>query len=447
MIERLAAIVAIPVKDEAERIVACLDALASQRDKRGRPLRAETFGVVLVLNNCTDGTVNVVRSVQHRLPYCLWIIDRELPKAMAHAGWARKLAMDAAADLLTAADASPPRLILTTDADGCVGPRWIAANLAAVATGADLVAGFVRADRVDHAQLPIEVIRRGRLESRYEWLLAELQARLDPEVHDPWPRHRIASGASLGVTLAAYRRVGGLSPIATGEDRALAEQLTLIDGRIRHCLAAQVVVSCRLDGRAVGGMAATIRQRALDPELACDPALEPAARLVRRARWRAELRRRHREGRLQPYEAWATMLQLGEAEAGRAVAMRQFGATWAAIEHASPTLAYQPLAPRQLPGQIVVADSVLDGLRGGCRLPMPLQHVDPIEFGPVLAHDLGGRGRGGDEVLRRRIAGQGIVGLARPMHQHDVAAGRDSPCDKGGHELEVAHAPIIDHLG
>ena len=93
------------------------------------------------------------------------------------------------------------------------------------AAGADLVAGFVRADRAEHAQLPIEIIRRGRLESRYEWLLAELLARLDPEAHDPWPRHRIASGASLGVTLAAYRRVGGLPPIATGEDRALAEQL------------------------------------------------------------------------------------------------------------------------------------------------------------------------------------------------------------------------------
>ena len=61
---------------------------------------------------------------------------------------------------------------------------------------------------------------------RYDWLLAELLARIDLEMHDPWPRHRIASGASLAVTLAAYRRIGGLPPIPTGEDRALAEKIT-----------------------------------------------------------------------------------------------------------------------------------------------------------------------------------------------------------------------------
>ena len=306
VIGHLSAVVAIPVKDEAERIVACLDALAAQRDGCNRPIPPQTYGVVLVLNNCTDTTADVVRGVRSRLPYRLWVIERELPAAMAHVGWARKLAMDAAADLLTASDAPQPRMILTTDADGRVGSRWIGANLTAGAAGADLVAGFMRADRVEHAQLPLEIIRRGRLEDRYDWLLTELLARIDPEMHDPWPRHRIASGASLGVTLAAYRRIGGLPPIAPGEDRALAEMITLVDGRIRHCLTAQVAVSCRLDGRTEGGMAEAIRQRALEPELACDAALEPAARLVHRARWRAELRRRHRDGRLLPYEGWAT---------------------------------------------------------------------------------------------------------------------------------------------
>ena len=99
MIAPLTAIVAIPVKDEAERIVACLDALAAQRDDQNRLLPPETYGVMLVLNNCSDGTAGVVRQVQERLPYCLWIIERDLPPHMANAGWARKLAMDAAADI------------------------------------------------------------------------------------------------------------------------------------------------------------------------------------------------------------------------------------------------------------------------------------------------------------------------------------------------------------
>jgi hypothetical protein len=339
-----------------------------------------------------------------------------------------------------------PGLILTTDADGQVGRRWIAANLASVRAGADLVAGFVRADRIEHAQLPVEVVRRGRLESRYEWLLAELQTWLDAEAHDPWPRHRMASGASLAVTLAAYRRVGGLPPIATGEDRALAEQLTLVDGRIRHSLDAQVVVSCRLNGRAQGGMAATIRQRALDPELACDPALEPAARLVCRARWRAELRRLHGEGRLLPSAGWATMLQLSPVAAAEAIALEHFGAVWAAIERASPTLAYRPLAPRQLPGQIVLAERLLRELRRGL-LPEPPQHIKAVEFGPALMHDLRGLRHGGDESLRRLVAGQGVVRFAGPVHQDDVAAGLDSAFGKTGHEHEVPNVPVIRDLG
>ena len=446
MIAHLTAIVAIPVKDEAERIVACLDALAAQRDDRDQPVHPSTYGVVLMLNNCTDGTAGVVRQVQERLPYRLWILERKLPPHMANAGWARKLAMDAAADLLETHEAAPPRMILTTDADSRAGPRWITANLKAAAAGADLVAGFMRADRAEHAQLPVEMIRRGRLEDRYDWLLTELVARLDPEEHDPWPRHRIASGASLGVTLAAYRRIGGLPAIATGEDRALAEQITLIDGRIRHCLKAQVVVSCRLDGRAAGGMAETIRQRALEPELACDPALEPAARLAHRARWRAELRRRHRDGRLLPCEPWAMGLQLDRATAASAAVMQHFGAAWAAIEQASPTLAYHPLTPRQLPSQIAVAESLLAGLRDGHPLSAPLQHVDAIELGPILKHDPRER-RGGDEVLRRVVAAERIVSLAGPVHQDDVALRRHRPLDEGGYEPEVARAPIVEHLG
>ena len=389
MLDRLAAVVAIPVRDEAERIPACLEALATQRDGCDQPLRADTFGVVLMLNNCTDDTADIVRRMLDRLPFRVWVVERQLPAIMAHAGGARKLAMEAAADLLRGGDAAQSRVIMTTDADGRVGTRWISANLAAIAAGADLVAGFVRADRAEHARLPIAVIQRGQLESRYEWLLAELLARMDPQAHDPWPRHRIASGASLALTLAAYRRVGGLAPIATGEDRALANSINLIGGRTRHSLAAQVVVSCRLDGRAAGGMAATIRQRALMPNLACDPALEPAANLLRRGRWRAALRRQHQQGVLRADKRWAALLQLSQSELTGAMAMSQFGTAWAAIEKASPILAYHPLSPCDLPGQIVLAERLVMQLRASRPLPEPSQYIEPIELGPNLLHGFG----------------------------------------------------------
>ncbi|MFZ1431667.1 MAG: glycosyltransferase [Geminicoccaceae bacterium] len=445
MNERFAAVVAIPVRDEAERIGVCLDALAAQRDDDGRSLQPGSFEVVLLLNNCTDDTARAVQRLRARLPFRLSVIERELPAAMAHAGWARKLAMDAAAELV--ADSGRPGVILTTDADGRVGRRWLAANLAAVAGGADLVAGYVRADRAEHAQLPASILRRGRLESRYEWLLAELQARLDFEPHDPWPRHRIASGASLAVTHAAYRQAGGLSPIPTGEDRALAEQVTNSGGRVRHSLAAQVAVSCRLDGRAAGGMAATIRQRALIPELACDPALEPALELRQRALWRGALRRLHRQVLAQPLERWAALLHLSPAAVGRAMGLEHFGAAWAVLEQASPILAYRPLSPRELPGQIAVAEWLLADLRGRYLLPDTLQHVDAIELGPVLVHDPRARRRGVDEQLRSLVAGERVVGFPGPMHQHYVTAGLDGLHGEGGHALEVDDAPVVDDLG
>lgn len=371
MDERLRAVVAIPVRDEAERIETCLLALAAQRDARGLPLPQDACGIVLLLNNCTDGTAAVVRRLQEHLPYRLWTLERRLADGMAHAGWARKLAMDAAADLLADRGVGRSGVILTTDADGRVGGRWLAANLGAIVAGADLVAGLVRAERAEHARLPDAVIRRGRMESRYEWLLAELQARLDPQPHDPWPCHRIASGASLAVTLATYRDVGGLPPDPVGEDRAFAARIARRDGRVRHSLAAQVAVSCRLDGRAVGGMAATIRERALRPEIACDPALEPVANLIRRARWRVLLRRWHRQRPRTLALGRVAELALSRSALAAALAHEHFGEAWAAIERASPALAFHPLRPRELPDQIELAEGLLAGLRGQPRRAAP----------------------------------------------------------------------------
>jgi len=41
-------------------------------------------------------------------------------------------------------------------------------------------------------------------------LLAELEGWLDPDPADPLPRHHQHFGASLAVTVDAYRRAGGL---------------------------------------------------------------------------------------------------------------------------------------------------------------------------------------------------------------------------------------------
>ncbi len=443
MREHPATIIAIPVKNEAERIAGCLAALAAQRDPGADE---PAFGVLLVLNNCTDATGTVVRGMQATLPYPVWLIERELAPDQAHAGYARKIAMDAAAEIVASSNSPRPRVILTSDADGRVGRRWLEANLAAIGDGADLVAGFVRADPAEHALFPPALIERGRLETRYEWLLAELLARLDPDADDPWPNHRIESGASLAITLEAYRRVGGVSAIPTGEDRALAASVRLAGGRVRHSLAAQVLVSCRLDGRCEAGMAATIKLRILAPDLACDGALEPADRLWQRGRLRAALRRRHRQGRLGLSPSWAAKLGLDESEAQIAAGSAQFNATWAALERASPVLAFRPLTPRQLPAQITAAEAMLRKLRSPRPYIRSAQDVDSIVLRTGLERDLRERAGGVDEALRRLVAAEGIVGATGPVNEDDVPARSHRLPSKLGHELEIAGAPVVGHL-
>jgi len=51
---RRGCVVAIPVKDEAERLPGCLRALAQQQDGFGRPLVRDSFGVLIFANNCSD---------------------------------------------------------------------------------------------------------------------------------------------------------------------------------------------------------------------------------------------------------------------------------------------------------------------------------------------------------------------------------------------------------
>lgn len=325
-------VVAIPVKDEEERIVPCLDALAGQSD-----VDLSDVGVVLLLNNCTDGTADQVRSIAHLLPFAVEMRMVSLPQPYANAGWARRLAMDAAA-----AWAKPDGLILTTDADTRAYDDWVAANRREIEGGHDAVAGYVMADPMELMELPPAILERGSLEWEYQQLAAELDARVDPEPHDAWPRHNQNCGASAAVTAAAYRAIGGLPPRPVGEDRALFEMLRRIDGKIRHSLEVQVVTSARTDGRASGGLADEIRLRT-DPDHPCDDALEVAMSVLRRAQWRHQLRADWQAGAAKAKAAaWAKTLRISEAEFQDALGRHPyFGAFWAEIEAASPRLEWR----------------------------------------------------------------------------------------------------------
>ena len=322
------AVVAIPVKNEAERIGLCLQALAAQEG-----VDFADLAIVLLLNNCRDDTALRIRELAPDLPFALEVRHAELGPDYANAGWARRLAMDAAADALR-----PDGVILTTDADSFVDASWVRVNLSELGRGVDAVAGFITAEPMELMELPPEILERGALEWEYQHLAAELEARADPEPHDAWPRHNQNCGASAALTLAAYRRIGGLPTRAVGEDRALFEALRRADLKIRHSLDAHVVTSARTDGRASGGLADAIRLRT-DPDHPCDELLEVAIMTLRRSLWRNTLRETWRSSRVEAQaDAWAHRLRIAVTDVRRAARAPTFGEFWSELEAASPRL-------------------------------------------------------------------------------------------------------------
>jgi GT2 family glycosyltransferase len=350
------AVVAIPVRNEEERIGACLGAIGAQAG-----LAPGALGIALLVNNTTDGTVAAIEAARTDLPHAVRVVVRDSPDA--NAGWARRGAMDAAAEWLE--ESGGRGAILTTDADSRVSPDWAARNIAALAGGADAVAGTISLDPADAARLSPALQARGRLEAEYHALLDELAALVDPDPQDPWPNHTTESGASLAVTLAAYRQVGGMPPIALGDDRAFMARLREHDLRIRHDPAIRVVTSGRLAGRAAGGVADTMRARQDDPDCLCDARLEPFDRALRRLRWRRRLRLLHGGGRLARNGRWPRLLGISSDQAEQLAARRRTGEVVAAAEEASAALRAAPLRPSELAGHIARARRYISERRGG----------------------------------------------------------------------------------
>lgn len=336
-------VVAIPARDEAERIEACLTAL----DKQIRRPDA----VVLMLNNCTDDSEPVARSIARKLRFRLDLVRCVLPPARANAGCARRMAMQIAAD-----QAGPDGILLTTDADSIAPPDWVSRNLVGLRNGADIVCGRAVIDPLEATSIPTRLHADDALECRLIALLDDLAWQLDPEPHDPPPRHTEASGASIAVSVRAYRRVGGIPAVPSGEDRAFVRTLWMMDARIRHDPWIRVSVSGRIIGRAEGGMAETIRRRMKQQDEYTDDQAEPARHALRRYSLRYRVRRLW-AGPPDTGLADDLAISRGALEAARLKPF--FGSAWATLEACSPVLARERVRFSDLPAQIAIAERLL----------------------------------------------------------------------------------------
>jgi glycosyltransferase involved in cell wall biosynthesis len=205
-------VVVVPAHDERDLLPACTAALREAARRVVLPVQ-----LVVVLDACTDGSADVLGSDVLAVH-----VDRRNVGA-ARAGGFSAVAL------------GERTWCATTDADSTVSPTWLLDQLTHAARGADVVAGTVRVS--DWAGHPVG------LRQRYGAGYTDADG------------HRHVHGANLGLTAAAYQRIGGFAPLAVHED------VDLVDRALRSgCTVAwtgDVVVhtSSRTAGRAPGGFA------------------------------------------------------------------------------------------------------------------------------------------------------------------------------------------------
>ena len=253
-------------------------------------------------------------------------------------------------------------MILTTDADAEVPENWIEANLRAIEQGADAVCGMAVIDPLEALLIPRHLHEDDAREVAYGRLLDEIASLVLPDLADPWPRHTEDSGASIAIRASVLRRVGGMPCLHSGEDRALIERLRSIDARVRHDPKISVVVSGRIEGRAQGGMADTMRRRIVKQDEFVDDRVEPAWSAFYRIRMKRQFSLLWREPIDVRLYRSARLLALAPNVLMEAVSTPYFGLAWSRIERVSSILSQRRVRFVDLPREMATARGIYSRL-------------------------------------------------------------------------------------
>ncbi|MBV8072043.1 MAG: glycosyltransferase family 2 protein [Acidobacteriaceae bacterium] len=259
--------VIVPACNEEELLPVALHSLAEQKLLNGTRFPHEAYETILLINNTTDHSREAALRVRGMYPsFQLHIVERWLNRSQAHIGYVRRLLMDEACQRLETVGAENA-LILSTDGDTRVAPNWIAHNREEIRCGAEAVAGRIGVSASEQGMLDAKTREFQRCDDLYRRLISWLEWRLDPEEHDPWPRHHQHFGASLAITPSAYKRAGKLPPRRYFEDIALYRQLMRNDVKLRHSNRVRVYTSARITGRAGAGLSRSLAawQRSSEP--------------------------------------------------------------------------------------------------------------------------------------------------------------------------------------
>ncbi|HEX7814304.1 hypothetical protein [Dyella sp.] len=350
---RPSAIVAIPVQDEGVDLGNILAALGAQCDLHGHALAPASVAVLLLFDGCSDARWERMETLRgSHMPS--WIaIDGDLPEASRHAGGARRAAL-----LKALALAAPETtLIATTNADSMVPAMWLARQIDWLARGCEVVMGMAQRPTFDDMDPALE--SQHRLEMVYARWLDRIDAMLDPIDHDPWPRHRTPSSASLGFKREALQAMLPLPAPAHAHEQALIQRCVTLDLKIRADANLQVH-NPSLAALHAGGMRSN---RPLP--------FEPLVHAVTRSILRGQLRARHRAGTLSA-ETLTGSFAMPTEHAHAALKMPTFGRLWHEVEHSSPLLQHTPLLPSHLPREIEAALAWFNACMAGSTGPSTL---------------------------------------------------------------------------
>lgn len=236
--------IAVPARNEADRLPTLVDALA--RQDVGPPIR-----IAVCINNSSDGSLSAVLAAATRAgeKIQLKVVEKDFDLAMAHAGSARRAAMDLAVEVLGAGQG----FIISTDADCRPPSDWISSNLRHACPDR-IIGGRIELDG-EEPDVP-NVIRSLRARFDQYWAgVRAIEDEVDPCAWDPPPRHGDHTGASLCLSVSLYQKAGGVPLIPTGEDRALVAAAIAAGGKLVHSVDVWTRASARQSGRAAAGMA------------------------------------------------------------------------------------------------------------------------------------------------------------------------------------------------
>lgn len=233
--------VAIPARDEEDRIEACLSSVLVAVQAARRAGLVARVRVAVAAHCCSDATAARARRILAHHPDVDAGVHEDV--AASTVGEVRHALIEAGTTSWS--ERRRRAWIFSTDADSIVPADWITSVLAQAADAeVAAVVGLVMVH--DWCAGPAA-------RAEYEQIIA---AGTHPGGHDH------VYGANLAVALRAYRAVGGFPNVPVGEDAALLRRLRLGGWPVLTAVAPVVATSGRMPGRAAHGLGALLHDLA-----------------------------------------------------------------------------------------------------------------------------------------------------------------------------------------